>query len=263
MNKISIVVVTYNNADVINDCIAALLSAIDKLVFTAQLLIIDNKSDDATIAALQAYVHDDRIKVIENKTNRGFGAGHNIGLSQADSCYHIICNPDIVINDTAIGILADYMGQHPDIGILCPKLLNADGSLQANNHREPNILDLALRRLAPIWLKKRLKKRMDAYIMLDVGYEHSYEVPFVSGAFMFCRTDVLKKVGGFDERYFLYFEDADLSRKVRQQGYRTVYCPDASVVHQWGRAAHKSLPMAFVLVESAVKYFNKWGYRLY
>lgn len=267
MNKISIVIVTHNNAGIINNCLASLLSAIAKSDFAADLLVIDNQSQDATLATLQNYARNSQysIRVIENTVNSGFGAGHNLAISQVDSQYHIICNPDIVIPDDTevINQLAGYMEQHPDIGILCPKLINSDGSLQANNHRHPTVLDLALRRLAPAWLKKRLQKRMDAYLMLDVGYEAVCDVPFVSGAFMFCRTDVLKQVGGFDERYFLYFEDADLCRKIHAAGYRTVYYPEASVIHQWERAAYKNWRMTWVMLVSAIKYFNKWGYRFY
>lgn len=229
-----------------------------------RLLIVDNQSCDGTVAILQNYaVGHDGINVLENRSNLGFGAAHNIAINQVDSRYHIICNPDIIINNETINALADYMERNPDIGILCPRFINPDGSLQANNHRNPTILDLALRRLAPVWLKKIFKHRMEAYIMLDVGYENICDVPFVSGAFMFCRTDVLKKVAGFDEYYFLYFEDADLCRKMHKAGYRTVYYPYADVIHHWERAAYKSLRMTWVMVVSAIKYFNKWGYRLY
>lgn len=226
------------------------------------LAIVDNHSDDATVQVLESYLEQYPIKLILNEVNFGFGCGHNVIINDVLSDYHIICNPDILINPDTIPLLVQYMDEHPDIGILCPKLTNPDGSLQANNHRYPTVLDLALRRLAPAWLKTRLKKRMDAYLMLDVGYGHMCDVPFVSGAFMFCRTAVLKQVGGFDERYFLYFEDVDLCRKVQAAGYRTVYFPDAQVVHQWERAAYKSWHMSWVMLLSAVKYFNKWGWRL-
>jgi GT2 family glycosyltransferase len=96
--------------------------------------------------------------------------------------------------------------------------------------------------------------------MEDIGYDHAYDVPFVSGAFMCCRTSVLKRIGGFDEGYFLYFEDADLSRRIQQAGWRTVYCPDALVTHQWQRATHRSYVHMRLFVVSAIKYFNKWGW---
>ena len=264
VKKISISIVTYNSEKVISECVESLLTPINKAVYEIMILIIDNQSQDSTVEIVRNYVSkNDTIKWIQNVINLGFGSAHNIAINQADSEFHIICNPDIVISNETIKTLADYMDQHPDIGILCPKLINADGSLQANNHRNPTLLDLALRRLVPKCLQKIFKRRMDAYIMLDVGYEMVCEVPFVSGAFMFCRTEVLKKVGGFDERFFLYFEDADLARSVQKLGYRTVYYPGASVIHHWERAAHKSWRVALILLSSAIKYFNKWGYQLY
>jgi GT2 family glycosyltransferase len=262
-DKISIAIVTYNNATIIADALAALLAIMDDDVAVSQLLVIDNHSTDTTIAVLQPDLMDERISLIENTTNYGFGAGHNQAIKQTDATYHIICNPDIVINGNTIPAMLAYLDQHPNIGILSPKLMNVDGSLQPNNHKHPTLLDLALRRLAPAWLKARLKKRMDAYLLLDVGYDAVCDVPFLSGAFMICRTEVLKQVAGFDERYFLYFEDADLCRKVQAAGYRTVYFPDASVIHHWERAAYKSWRMTWIMLQSAIKYFNKWGYQWY
>lgn len=266
MSGITLTIVTYNNAKIIGACLDSLMAGcFDKIPAPVELQVIDNQSQDATIAVLKDYAKKSAhpIKIYENSVNLGFGAAHNLALGTIASDYHIVCNPDIIINSQTISLLAAYMDKHPDIGILCPKLTNADGSLQPNNHRYPTVLDLGLRRLLPLGLQNLLKKRMDAYLMLDVGYENTLDVPFLSGAFMFCRTAVLKQVEGFDGRYFLYFEDADLCRKVHAAGYRTVYYPKASVVHQWERSAYKSLRMTLIMMASAIKYFNKWGYQWY
>jgi hypothetical protein len=99
--------------------------------------------------------------------------------------------------------------------------------------------------------------------MKDIGYEDICDVEFLSGSFMFCRSDALSTTGGFDDRYFMYLEDADLSRKVQQAGYRTVYYPYATVTHLWERASYKSLKMTWVHIQSAFSYFNKWGWKLW
>ncbi|WP_157046224.1 glycosyltransferase family 2 protein [Geotalea uraniireducens] len=101
----------------------------------------------------------------------------------------------------------------------------------------------------------------DRYEMKDIGYEDICDVEFMSGSFMFCRTDALTAVGGFDDRYFMYLEDADLSRKIQQAGYRTVYFPTAKVTHLWERASYKSLQMTWIHIRSAIAYFNKWGWK--
>lgn len=265
VSNVSIVIVTYNNADSIQACLSSLLKSFNGLPYVVDLTIVDNLSTDATVDIIKNYQKQIayQFKLIENPVNLGFGSAHNMVMPEITSKYHIICNPDLFVTPNTIQLLADHMDEHPDIGIICPKLLNSDGSLQANNHRYPTLLDLALRRLAPRFLKKILKHRMDAYIMLDKDYDCVYEVPFLSGAFMFCRTDLLKKVGGFDERYFLYFEDADLCRKIQEAGYKTVYFPDAQVTHEWERAAYKSWRITWIMFISALKYFHKWGYRLY
>jgi hypothetical protein len=112
-------------------------------------------------------------------------------------------------------------------------------------------------------MKPLFRERLDSYEMRDVGYEAVCDVPFMTGAFMCCRTDVLKAIGGFDERFFLYFEDADLSRRVQQFGFRTAYFPEACVTHAWERMAHRNWRMAWVFSISAWRYFRKWGLRLW
>jgi GT2 family glycosyltransferase len=260
--KISISVVTYNSEKVIQACLDSLLNHTYSCDIT--IWIIDNQSQDHTVKIVQHYLESHKnIFFIQNPVNSGYGAGHNLALKNISSDYHVICNPDIEINHDTINSLASYMDKNPDIGILSPKFLNLDGSLQAINHRNPTFYDLALRRLIPNKAKPLFKKRLEYYEMLDRGYDEIYNVPFMSGAFMFCRTPVLKEIGGFDERYFLYFEDADLSREFQNRGLRTVYYPYATVIHGWERAAHKSLAMATIFIKNAFKYFNKWGYQFY
>jgi GT2 family glycosyltransferase len=153
------------------------------------------------------------------------------------------------------------MDRHPDVGILGVKVLNADGTIQGLNKRYPTVLDLFLRRCLPDALRRFCQQRLDFYEMRDVGYERECDIEYVSGAFMFCRTDVLRAVGGFDRRYFLYFEDVDLCRRV-QRTHRTSYFPGASVTHFWHRDAHKDAYYARLFVNSAARYFTRWGWRL-
>ena len=130
-----------------------------------------------------------------------------------------------------------------------------------SNTRLPSVLTLFLRRFLPKKLKPLFQKRLDYYEMKDMGYDKTYDVPCLSGAFMLFRRSVLEKIGGFDPRYFLYFEDFDLSRKVNSAGYRTVFYPYVSVTHKWERAQHKNIKMAFIFVLSGIRFFNKWGWK--
>ena len=195
--------------------------------------------------------------------NVGYGRAHNWAIEQAGkSRYHFILNPDILIHEGVIEALMQFMDSNPDVGMVCPKVLNADGSIQYLNKRHTTVYDLFLRRFLPKKIRPFFQKRLDYYEMKDMGYDSVYNVPFVTGAFMFCRTSILKEVGGFDPRYFMYFEDADLSRKFQIKGYRTVYYPHVSVTHLWERASHKSAKMAFVLIANGIRYFNKWGWKI-
>lgn len=215
---------------------------------------------------------DDRLKKIFSEypchyhfadCNLGYGKAHNLALFNAEPAeYHLVLNPDVIVEPGTLQQLLTFMNDNPDIGMVCPKVLNNDGSLQFLNKKLPAVFDLFARRFIPAGLQCMFQKRLDRYEMKDVGYDDICDVEFMSGCFMFCRTEAIKAAGGFDDRYFMYLEDCDLSRKIQQQGYRTVYNPSVSITHLWERASHKSLKMTLVHFVSACKYFNKWGWKL-
>lgn len=196
--------------------------------------------------------------------NFGYGKAHNWCLSRCEpSRYYLILNPDVIMSKGVLEELIEYMDTHPDVGMISPRVLNEDQTLQCLNKRNPALLDLFLRRFYSGVGLKYFKKRLDHYEMKDQGYDRICEVPFMTGAFMFCRTTVLKKVGGFDPRFFMYFEDADLSRKIQAMGYKTLYYPFVHITHLWQRASQKRIKMAMVFILSGLKYFQKWGWKLY
>ncbi|MBN1378990.1 MAG: glycosyltransferase family 2 protein [Gammaproteobacteria bacterium] len=260
---LSIGIVTFNNAQMIEDTIRSLQAGLNNS-FPSKIYIFDNGSADKTVEVVKRLAaQDQRIHLMISDKNLGFGGGHNRILDEVDGIYHIICNPDINLTENAVGTLLRVLRDDNKIAIACPRVHFPDGSLQPLNHRNPTILDLFLRRFAPSVLYPIFKRRMQRYEMLDIGYDTFYSVPAVSGAFMACRTNALKEVGGFDERYFLYFEDTDLSRVVQKHGWHTLYCPTALVIHVWRREAHKSIRGAWHFVCSAFRYFNKWGWELF
>ncbi len=258
---LSIAIVTFNNARTILSTLDSILRHLP-VDLPAAIVVVDNCSTDGTRSRVQPYSRCYRnLTLIDNSVNRGFGAAHNQAISFADSVYHVVCNPDIRFSEDVFSPLMAHLKHADRIGLCCPRFVGEDGKLQPLNRRYPTMLDLFLRRFAPRRLHRLLQKRLRFYDMRDIGYERSYDVPFVSGAFMFCRTEILKAVGGFDERYFLYFEDADLSRKIQEHGYRTVYFPDVSVTHVWERMAHKNWRGTILFMKSAYKYFRKWGFK--
>ena len=260
---LTVAIVTFNSRDTIQSTLESILAQ-DAGGLPKAVIIIDNCSTDGTPDIISdLFAGRNQVRLIKNSRNTGFASAHNQALSLVESDYHVVCNPDIIVSADTFGELKVFMDENDDIGIACPRFTYPDGTLQPLNRRLPTVWDLFLRRFLPNALKPVFKSRLAAYEMLDVGYDHSCDVPFMTGALMFCRTEVLKAVGGFDERFFLYFEDADLSRRVQARGLRTTYFHQASVTHSWKRLAHHNWKMAWVFAVSARSYFHKWGWRFW
>ena len=259
---LSISIVYHNNDDYLEKVLVQVLPIFRGI--EAKVFLIDNASTDKSSKILDRLVprDDPWITRVVSGQNLGFGRAHNLVLDRIHSRYHLICNPDILLEDASpLTKCLAFMDDIPEVGLSTVRLLNPDGSLQATNKQFPNVLDHFLRRFCSGIRWSLIRHRMESYEMRDVGYESIIDVPFVTGAFMMVRTDLLKAVGGFDPRYFLYFEDADLCRKI-QITHRTVYYPYASVIHLWERAAHKHFSTGRIFVESGIRYFNKWGWKL-
>jgi len=249
--KVSISVVTYNS----ERYIAALLDSIARCVkgVDYHVYVIDNGSADRTVELVKERAGSS-LTLIESPVNRGFGGGHNMVLDRLDSEYHACINPDIVLNDDVISAMAEYMDAHGDIGLLAPKVLNMDGTVQALPKRNPKLIYLLARRID----LRFLRKYREEYEMRDFGDNQPYDIEFCSGCFMFLRTALYKELGGFDERYFLYFEDADLTRQVAQRA-RVEYNPAFQVRHAWVRAGRRHFRYCVIQIISMFKYMIKWG----
>jgi len=226
----------------------------------AEILLVDNRSADGTGEWMSRSYP--AVNTLFNPNKAGYGENHNLNLQRAQGRYFIIMNSDMTVVPDVFAVLRDYMDSHPEVGIVAPKILNPDGTIQGLIKRYPTVWDLFLRRFMPRRLRCYFRRRMDYYEMRDVGYERECEVPFLSGAFMFCRTDLLKSLGGFDPGFFLYFEDVDLCRRV-QKTQRTMYFPKTRVFHFWHRSAHNKLIFTWYFLRSAARYFRKWGVKLW
>jgi GT2 family glycosyltransferase len=253
---ITISLVSLNQCHDLKKLLPSLLNAAANI--RVEILLVDCNSTDGTVQ----FVHEQFpvVDVYINYKRAGYGENHNVNLGRSKGRYFVIMNTDMVVEHNILADLLDYMDRNDGIGIVSAKILNDDGTIQGLNKRYPTIYDLFLRRFLPKLLLPLFKRRLDYYEMRDVGYNHIYDVPFLSGSFMLCRTDILKKLGGFDPTYFLYFEDVDLCRRV-QKTHRTVYYPYVSVTHFWKREAHKRWLFTYYFFCSAFRYFNRWGYR--
>ncbi|MFQ5355852.1 MAG: glycosyltransferase family 2 protein [Mariprofundaceae bacterium] len=257
MVKIAASIVTHNSdLGKLEETVNSLLTA----DINIHLSIIDNASEPDYINRLK---HKFPEYIIESGANRGYSFGHNIGIRNAPaSQYYLVLNPDVIIHQGTLEKITDFLDAHSDIGLTSPKILSPDGNIQHLNKRLPSVQDLFLRRFLPPFLQQleSVRKRMQRYVMLDCGYDESYTVPYMSGCFMLFRRSILDKIGAFDEGFFMYLEDADITHRTNKIS-RAVYFPDATITHHWSRGSHRSWKLGWITVKSAFYFFNKWGWR--
>lgn len=203
-----------------------------------------------------------RARVISGHGNIGFGRGHNFALPDLGT-YHLILNPDLEMAEDALSAGLAFLESHTKCGLLTPSAHWEDGSRQYLCKQYPSILDLLLRGFAPRPIRDLFRTRLDRYEMrANTGDAVFWDPPIVSGCFMLFRGDVLRVVGGFDPKYFLYFEDFDLSLRTAAVS-RIAYVPSVKVVHHGGHAARKGWWHVAMFGRSAIRFFGTHGWRLF
>lgn len=227
-----------------------MISKIDKLY------IIDNSSNDELRELVR---NNSRIHYIHS-LNLGYGAGHNVAIRKSiddGAKYHAILNPDVYWHDNVIEKLCQYMEKFPECGLIMPKVLYPNGDTQYLCKLVPTPTDLVLRRFIPI--KTWQDKHDYSYEMHWTGYDKIMEVPILSGCFMMLRNSVIKIIGGFDERFFMYAEDVDLCRRIGEIA-TTIFYPHVSIYHEYAKGSYGNKKMLHMHISSIIKYFNKWGW---
>ncbi|CAH2799419.1 MAG: Glycosyltransferase [uncultured Caballeronia sp.] len=200
--------------------------------------------------------------VIKGHGNVGYGRGHNLAIERADSRFHLILNPDVELNADGLRRALAFLRDSPETGLLAPWIGDDDGRQQFLCRRYPTVLDLFVRGFLPSALRRPFARRLARYEMRDVIGDKDvvWDPPIVSGCFMLFRTDVLKSLRGFDPRYFLYFEDYDLSLRTRRVA-RIAYVPSVRILHHGGGAARKGSVHIKLFVTSACRFFNRFGWK--
>jgi GT2 family glycosyltransferase len=193
--------------------------------------------------------------------NLGYGKAHNLSIEKSlvNANYHLVLNPDIRFEPTAILQMITYLDANPNIGLLMPKVLYPNGEIQHLCKLMPTPFDLIMRRFIPNFLHPWFKHRMEQYELKHKDYNKTMEVPNLSGCFMLMRCEALKFTGLFDDRFFMYLEDTDLSRRMNQQ-FQTVYYPEVSIIHHYEKGSYKSNKLLLYHISSAFKYFWKYGW---
>ena len=193
--------------------------------------------------------------------NRGFGHGHNAAIESLTSDFHLVLNPDVELEGDTLRAGLLYLAQHEDVVLLSPKVFGREGEQEFLCKRYPSVLVLLLRGFAPKWLQPLFRRHLASYEMRDVcSGDGQVNVAIASGCFMLMRSHALRSVGGFNESFFLYFEDFDLSLRLKKCG-RLVFDPAVRILHHGGYAASKGLQHLRYFVTSGILFFNRHGWR--
>lgn len=220
------------------------------------LYLIDNSPTDE----LKILSRNAQIAYLHNPNNPGFGAAHNIAISraiEAGSMYHFIVNPDVYFDGDVVSSMVSYMKLDPKIGMMMPKILNLDGTVQNLPKLLPSPFSILLRKIKKP--KRYYEKFIDRYELRFVDEFKIYNVPVLSGCFTVLNIKALLEIGMYDDKFFMYFEDWDLSRRMHQK-YKTIYFPEVAIYHGYESGANKSSRLFKIFVNSAITYFNKWGW---
>ena len=197
------------------------------------------------------------VEYVDAHGNLGFGAANNLALMRSDAEYHVFVNPDVVFTEDALSELKAFMDANPQCGMCIPRMTDEVGEMQQVYRREVTVLDAFNR----MFLKNAMRKRDRWHCMRDEDYGRPFRVPFGQGSFLFGRTELLKQLGGFDDRFFMYLEDADLCKRVNAES-ELLYCPNATVIHKWEQGSHKDKTLLKHHLKSYLAYFRKWGLKL-
>ena len=215
--------------------------------------------DNSGSSAKDLPISSQKISYIFNGRNLGYGAAHNIAIRQSiydDVPYHLVINPDIIITPETLNVLVPFLEEHKMVGCVTPQVKYPDGELQYLCKLLPTPLDVFGRRFLP---KRWIERRNRRYELRDSGYNRIMNIPYLSGCFMLFRTEAVRKARLFDERFFMYPEDVDLTRRIHRD-YLTVYYPHTTIIHNHAKASYRSLRMLWVHIVNMCRYFNKWGW---
>ena len=247
-------IVLYNTSK--ND-LSRIIECVNQSIIS-KLYLVDNSPTNYLQSYIENYNSNKIIYYFNNK-NIGYGAAHNIALRKSieeNAKYHIVLNPDIIFESKDILKICDFLEGKNDIGQLLPKVKYPNGDIQYLCKLIPTPLDLIFKRFLPsAWTEKRLHK----FQLRFTGYNKIMNFPYLSGCFMFFRISALKEIGLFDERFFMYPEDIDITRRMHRK-FQTIFYPEVSIIHAHAAESYKNKKMLWIHISNMIKYFNKWGW---
>ncbi|MEA3248742.1 MAG: glycosyltransferase family 2 protein [Patescibacteria group bacterium] len=258
---VSIIILNYRSRGLVKQCVKTIrLYPTD---CSYEIIVVDNDSGDGVKEVLAENFPE--VKFVASPKNIGYAGGNNLGIEEARGRYVLIMNPDITVRPGSIDGMVRFMDRNADVGVMGPKLLHPDGSVDHSCYRFPKWITPIFRR-TPFGRLPVGKKEVGRYVMSDYDHENTRDVDWLLGAVLMVRKSAMDSVGTLDDRYFLYFEDTDWCRRFWDAGYRIVYYTGTTMVHYHARLSAQVPWMLGPLsrstrthIVSCVKYFRKWG----
>jgi N-acetylglucosaminyl-diphospho-decaprenol L-rhamnosyltransferase len=249
---IDIVIVNWNAGALLRTCLDALGAS--NQAAQLNVIVVDNASTDSSAQNLE--MRPLRLSTIHNDTNRGFAAACNQGAASGSAPLILFLNPDVRVDRDAISRAADFLGHHADTGIVGIRLLDRSGETARNCARRPTVPTLLLRTL---FLDRIVPSLVPPHFVREWDHRDTRAVDQVMGAFLLIRRDLFDRLAGFDERFFVYYEDLDLCLRVIDGGYKVVHLTEATAVHDGGgtTSAVKDRRLSFEMT-SRVLFMHKW-----
>jgi N-acetylglucosaminyl-diphospho-decaprenol L-rhamnosyltransferase len=250
---LSIIIVNYNHSHMLKDCLESVNRTVKKIQF--EIILIDNSSQDEGLEAILKHYPETRL--INNLKNVGFACANNQGAKIASSDFLFFINPDTIMTEGTVESMLDYIRLDSSIGILAPKVLNPDQTIQYSCRRFPTVWSGLFNRYS---LTTRLfpsNPYSTNYLMLDYSHDSTRSVDWVSGCCMMINNSAFKQVKGFDENYFLFIEDVDICQVIKKKGFRIVYFPEAKIFHKISSSNSRLTPQTIIKRHQGMIYYNQ------
>ncbi len=253
MLDLSIVIVSWNVADLLAACLESIYAGLGGL--RAEVIVVDSGSSDATAALIGERFPQARL--LTQTENIGFTRGNNLGLAQAGGRRLLLLNPDTEIIGDALACMVAYLDAHPDVGIVGPYTHNGDGSYQSTRRRFPT---LATAFFESTWLQPLAPKALlDRFYVSDAPPDHTLDVDWVQGSALMARREVYAQIGGLDEGYVMYSEELDWCKRAKAAGWRVVFLAEAHITHHGGKSTDQVVARRHILFQtSKLRYIRKY-----
>lgn len=258
--KLDIVIVNWNAGDYLYECVSSIKNAISENFIISNIVVVDNASTDNSMQGLKSI--DLPIKIIQNKSNQGFAAGCNQAATGSDAEYLLFLNPDTRLSENALSVPINFMqkSQNKKIGICGIQLIDETGEISLSCSRFPTTIDFFVK---SVGLNKIIPSIFPSYILNNWDHKKNSEVDHVIGAFYLVRRSLFEKLGGFDERFFVYLEDLDFSYRASKNGWNCYYIANTNSYHKGGGTSEKiKAKRMFFSLQSKILFAQKhFNYR--